>query len=354
MRRLVGSLLLFGALACDRSPAVNGEVRRLSARGSGVAVAAEEEAPRGGDGLRNGRGTGRGRGRKSGDCPVLVDGALSAVLRYRELPPGMPTGYHRLDDGRSVERFAVGPYLTALGVDLARVKAVHLHAGDGRVSVLDGEEIRRVGDRLQIHFTAETSGRPTFKYPGVALRTNTTVDGIHALAVYVGSEPPRYQHGKLFLGGATVDAGVPEARLAARGTRVYRDGKLVRTFRRRDVEGDGKSLVAALASVGVSVDGISRVELVGSDEGLRAVDTSSLASVTVSSPRGAHGRLAVDGDDPTELDAVLLYARAVPSPRHALARPASSPQGGSSPLTPASLAGPPDLRFAQLAPTDNP
>jgi hypothetical protein len=343
VRSLPLLLLAFGVVACDRGPSVSVGAS-LGGAATNARVLEDVESPaRGGDGLRNGHGAGRGRGRHNGDCPVLVDGELRAVLRYHELPPSAPTLLHPLDDGRRVERFALGPYLAALGVDLARLKAVHLQGGDGRVSVLEGAELRRVGERLHIHFTAETAGRPTFKYPGVALATNTTIDGIHALAVYVDAEPPTYRHGLLRLGGVVVDGGVGEAKLAARGTRVYRDGKLLRTFRRRDVVGDGRSLAEALTSVNVSLEGISRVELVGAGETLRAHEPAALPRVAVSSPRGTHGRLAVDEAEGGELDAILLYADAKPSLRHAKVSQTSS--------TEASAATP---RFARLEPTEVP
>lgn len=266
----------------------------------------------------SGSGKGRGRGRWGGEAPVVVDGRMRGVLRYRELPSSLATTWHVLDDGRRVQRFALGPYLRALGVSLERVSALHLHGGDGRVSVIEGEELRRVGDRLQIHFTGETSGRPTFKYPGVALRANTTIDGIHALAVYVETPAPALAHGKRVVADASVDDSIRAARDAARGTRIYRDGVLLTTLRRRDLrDGEPRSMAATLATLGVSLEQVRNVALVSDGDAPRTYGPADLEALAVTAPRGSHGRLALDAQ--TEIDAVLLHARTSPAPRRDVA-----------------------------------
>lgn len=310
-----------GVVGCETAERARDDAKPAGELAEARSRTTTVETSSGGDGLRNGKGTGRGRGRRKAECPVLVDGTLRAALRYHELPPSTPTVLHPLDDGRLVERFALSGYLASLGVQLSRVRALHLHGGDGRISVLDGEELRRVGDRLQIHFTGERGGRPTFKYPGVALRTNTTIDGIHALAVYVEKDAPTYHRGRLRVGETDVDAGVPAAKLALRGTRVYRDGRLLGTFRRRDVEGQSRPLVEALAALGASLDGVVAVELVGANEQVELLEPGAAAATMVTAARGGHGRLTTrQASEPETLDAVLLYARQTPSTRNARAK----------------------------------
>jgi hypothetical protein len=273
-------------------------------------VGADESAAS--DGLRNGRGLGGGRKRWSGEAPVLVDGRTVAVLRYQELPPTLATTWHALDDGRRVQRFALAPYLEALGEEVERVAALHLQGGDGRVTVIEGDELRRVGARLQIHSTGETSGRPTFKYPGVALRTNTAIDGIHSMAVYVSAPVPTLTHGRLASSTGSADA-VAAARDAVRGTRVYVDGRLVTTLRRRDVATDGGTLAGLLASLGVAREPGLRVVVASDRAGRHELTPSELDGDLASAPRGQHGKLTRGEGEP--IDAVLVHARTRPSER---------------------------------------
>ncbi len=277
---------------------------------------AASHGQRGGDGQGNGQGSGSGRGERRGECPVLVDGKLIGALRYHELSPNMLTTMFALDDGRQVQRFVFSEYLRSLGVPLARVRAVHLQGGQGRTSVISGEELRRVGDRLQIHFTRETSGRPTFKYPGVDLHANTAVDGIQAFAVYVDSVPPEYRHGQLYAAGQVVDGGIEAARLQLRGTRVYLDGKLLAALRRRELDGTPKALGALLAKLGIDPSSLRTAEFIAQDDVAARVQGDRLGQLSLAAARGQHGRLSIDGIAAGEpIEAIALYAKTSPSDR---------------------------------------
>ena len=302
------------------------ELRRI-ARAAAVQVVLsdddESDAPRGGsargDGQGNGQGGGQGRGQRRGECPVMIDGRVVAVLRYSELSPAMPTTMFALDDGRKVQRFAIADYLRSIGVSLDKVRALHLHGGQSRVTVIDGAELRRVGARLQIHFTSETAGRPTFKYPGVDLHANTAVDGIQAVAVYVDDAAPEYKKGHLYLGDTVVDGGVDSAKLAIRGTRVYLDGKLAGSLKRRDVA-EHMTVAGVLAKLGIEASAVKQAEIIAGDAVAARLDGTRASALGVSAPRGGHGRLAVDGVAAGEpVEAIQLYVKLHPSSRQAAA-----------------------------------
>lgn len=246
----------------------------------------------------------------------MIDGRLAGALKYSELPPSLPTWMYPLDDGRQVQRFRINAYLRSLGIAPQRVRALHLHGGR-RITVIDGKELDRVGDRLQIQFTSETKGRPTFTYPGVDLRTNTAIDSIAAFVVYVAAPAPEYRHGKLTLGGAVVDSGAGDARLAMRGTRVYLDGKLAGALKRRDAGSGEQALGSVLAKLGVDAARVHQAEIVSGDAVAARVLGARIAHLRVHAPRGQHGRLTIDGVAGGEqVEAILLYATTKPSHRH--------------------------------------
>jgi hypothetical protein len=312
-------LVLVAACGGERAPQRLRALRLNVARPQVSIV--DEAAPRflangRGDGQGNGSGDGQGRGERKGECPVTIDGRVVGALRYSELPPSMPTTMHALDDGRRVQRFVLADYVRALGVPTARVQAVHLHGGRGRVTILSGNELRRVGQRLQIHFTQETAGRPTFKYPGVDLRANTAIDGIRAVAIYVDAAPPVYKNGQLYVGDTVVDGGVEDASLAIRATRIYLDGKYAGALRRRELQ-NGKSLPQVLARLGIDAATVNSADIVSADAVRERVTAAKLGTLTATAGRGGHGRFTIAGVAAGEpIEAVLLYAHAKPSARN--------------------------------------
>jgi hypothetical protein len=329
-------LLVAGCGTSQRARELRGQIA------SEIAVATEQSeealAPTGGNGRGdaqgNGQGTGQGRGQRRGECPVMIDGRLVGALKYSELPPQMPTWMFPLDDGRKVQRFRISEYVRALGVSLDRVRALHLHGGR-RVTVIDGNELRRVGDRLQIQFTSEVSGRPTFTYPGVDLRSNSAIDSISTFALYADSPAPEYRRGRLYAGDKQVDGGADDAKLAIRGTRVYLDGKLVRALKRRDAGSAKQELAAVLRKLGVDAAKLKLAEIVARDGVAARVAGANIAALETEAPRGSHGRLVIDGVAEGEpVEAILLYANSNPSHRHAGHGTAGHPHPGSAVFSP--------------------
>jgi hypothetical protein len=245
------------------------------------------------------------------EATVYVDGNPIAVLRAMEVPPSIKTHAMATLSG-SVDRYLVGEYLGALGVDLAKVRAIHFHGGS-RLAVIDGVEARRVASTLSFEFAGGDRGKPRMHFPaGVAV--NTTVDMISAMTVYVDKEPPIFHDdgasGFLsFADGVRID-GIPYApEEQLKGTRVYVDGVLVSTLKRKTLPNklllDGVessparfSLSRWLESVGVDTDGARAIDLVSGDDLVRRIEASDWAREQSSSafviPAHSHGQLAVD------------------------------------------------------------
>jgi hypothetical protein len=272
--------------------------------------------------------------RRFGEARVYVDGRVRAMLRYRELPPSLRTRWQRLEEGREVRRFSFVEYLAALGVDVARVRQLHLYGGRERVAIVDGAELRRLGDDLRFSFTRGDGGKPRVEAPEQGMRANTSIDKIANLAVYVEREPPRFdgKRRRFVRSDGSFFEGIPYAEGERHGgTRVYLDGQLLGSVRRRQLaaelvrgEPGGQAPTYALErylrSLGVEPQRVSRVQLVdrrdrvAADVHLAAQHLDRAFDFRV--PAHSRGRIVIDQLAPNQrLSSVLLYDRLSPAAR---------------------------------------
>ena len=243
------------------------------------------------------------------DVPVFVDGAQVAVLRYGELPPQMQPTTLPSNSHHALRYWRVSDYLRGIGVDVARVKAVHFADKSDRIAALEGQELRSDEDRFVFDFTATTAGMPEMAWKTVGLKTMLRVDYFHALNVFVTKTPweiDRRHHCYLEADGECR----PVARFAdgdlVKGTRVYVDGKLVASVKRRAIsdaavaaaKSDDEVVVstdAYLASIGVDTRDAKRVELVSGDSVVASATAAQWAAnrdrLTFRVVRHAHGKV---------------------------------------------------------------
>ncbi len=96
-----------------------------------------------------------------GECAVYVDGEPLAVLSYGELPPNLPVHWQKVEgEDEKVPRFLMAEYLEGLGVDLRKVRELHLYGGQNRVGIVKGDELRRFARRCRFSFTRNVTGKP--------------------------------------------------------------------------------------------------------------------------------------------------------------------------------------------------
>jgi hypothetical protein len=273
---------------------------------------------------------------RRGDAPVFVDGDMVGVLRYAELPPHLATTFQRLDDGRLVRRFAWRDYLVALGVDVAAIQAVHFYGGRTSVSVVAGDELRRLEDRLRFSFTQSSVGKPRMEYPAdERTETNRQIDLLGAVAIYVRKPAPRYHNGEMRLPDGRLVVGIPysDTSEAHGGTRVYVDGAFRGSVRRRalsakmlieaGVPASGYSLGRTLEAMGVALADVKRAQLVGRHDDVLAdwrdgevrarIEPASFKLAENSRGRVVIAGVGEAGGEP--LGAIVLYAKRVPADR---------------------------------------
>jgi hypothetical protein len=242
-----------------------------------------------------------------GEAAVYVDGKSVGVLRRQELPGKLPAHVLKLGEGYETTRYSLTEYITALGVDGKKVKAAHLYGGS-RVVVVDRAELTRLGSEIMFSFSQGDRGKPRLHFPPKKLNVNTTIDMLSGMAFYVEKEPPTLKDGELFMPDGTSATGkVPYApEEQGSGTRVYVDGALVGTVKRKKLTNDLAvpaakdsdptkfSLVAYAAKLGVDAKGAKSIDLIAGDDLVAHLDTEKAKGVTFQVPSRNRGQALVD------------------------------------------------------------
>jgi hypothetical protein len=265
-----------------------------------------------------------------GECAVYVDGRPVAVLTYGELPPTLPVHLIKLeDDGGTVRRFLMAEYLDALGIDVRKIRQVHLYGGQSRIAILDGGELRRYARKFYFSFTRQTTGKPQMHSPGKDFKISDYVDTITTITVYIDKKPPRFSNEVQSLvddDGREID-GVPYAKAEMRGgTRVYLDAHLVSNIKRnllsstmavsQDEKGKPRySLDAFLRAQKVELPKIHSIELVDADRVVLSVRPDQLSkpiefeTIQDSSGTELFHVSQTKGESQIEASVVRIYSR---------------------------------------------
>lgn len=268
-----------------------------------------------------------------GDAAVYIDGKTAGVLRRTELPPKLQGKVIPLAGGYETTRYTFTDYARALGIDPKKVKALHLHGGT-RVSAVDEAEFKRIGDRLMFSFVQGDRGKPRVHYPGMKLNVNTTIDMLSAVTFYVEKAPPTVKdRGELVMpDGTDVTGKVPYAEAEqGNGTRVYVDGQLAGTVKRKkltaelmapkadDDKGEDRySLLAYATQLRPEAAKAKVVDLVAGDD--IVAHTTDAKALTFQVPRRNRGQALVqvpttDGKKPARISAVQIFINTTPPSR---------------------------------------
>ena len=266
---------------------------------------AADEAARTGEGKLDPNDPKHGQRKLMGlDTPVFVDGVQVAVLRYGDLTNVKP---EELEGG--AKRYRLYDYLKAIGVAPEQVKSVHFHANADRIGSLEGSELLKQKDRFKFQFVGGDTGAPLTRWDTDGLKNDFVVHEIRKMTIYVKEASPAIDKEKqCHVGndGQCSDA-IPYAKGdAAKGTRIYVDGKMVGFVKRRNVGesmavgSDKFSVEKLVSSFGVDTSSIKGVELVAGDDIIARADKIA-PSLTFTLPKHGHGKVRVHV--PTELQA---------------------------------------------------
>lgn len=305
-------LVAAGALvACSKKvPEPQGKAVVVATKGETPADIAKkevaaDEAARTGEGKLDPNDPKHGQRKLMGlDTPVFVDGAQVAVLRYGDL-----TGVKAEELEGGAKRYRLYDYLKTIGVAPEQVKSVHFHANADRIGSVEGGELLKQKDRFKFQFVGGDTGAPLVRWDTDGLKNDFVVHEIRKMTVYVKEASPAIDKEKqCHVGndGQCSDA-IPYAKGdAAKGTRIYVDGKMVGFVKRRNVGetmavgSDKFSVEKLVASFGVDTSAIKGVELVAGDDIIARADKIA-PSLTFTLPKHGHGKVRVHV--PTELQA---------------------------------------------------
>ena len=242
-----------------------------------------------------------------GDAAVYVDGKHMGVIRAPEIPPALEGTVYDLGSGYKVRRYSFIQYAKALGLDPAKIRALHLYGGK-RVAVFDGDEYRRVGDYLLFSFVNRGRGKARIHFPPMKTKANTSIDMMTAAVFYVDKEPPHLQNRELVMPDGTPIAmdKVPYApEEQDKGTRIYVDSRLVGFVKRKKVttdmvvpvHEDGPtrfSLLAYAAKLDANVEKAKSVQLIAGDDVVASLPSENAKKITFHVPRRNRGQAVVD------------------------------------------------------------
>lgn len=279
-----------------------------------------------------------------GDAAVYVDGQSRGVLRRLELPLTLKAHVETLPGGFLVTRYYFAEYAKAIGIDPAKIRGLHLYGGS-RVSLVDQAEFQRIGGEIAFSFSQDDRGKPRARWPSKKLKVNTLIDMLSAVAFYVDKEPPHLlvEEGTLAMpDGSPVEGKVPYApNEQGNGTRVYMDGALVGTVKRKKLTADliapnpvGKelepacfSLVQYASKLGIDAKGAKAVDIISGDDLIARLDSSSAKKVTFRVPSRNRGQANVDmpAAEPegkarvARVSAVQFFVKSAPPARKVIA-----------------------------------
>jgi hypothetical protein len=184
-------------------------------------------------------------------------------------------------------------------------------------------------------FVQGDRGKPRVHFPPKKLFVNTTIDMLSGIALYLDKEPPTLKDGALVMpDGSAVAGKVPYApEEQGNGTRVYVDGSLVATVKRKKLTNDVAvdsptgptkfSLLAYAGKLGVDAKNAKAIDLVAGDDLVAHLAPASAKDVTFYVPSRNRGQALVDlppaagstTPQPARISAVQIFVKTTPPSR---------------------------------------
>ncbi len=293
-----------------------------SAPEAGASLAGEDADPM--DSVARNQKSGAARWKDTG---VYVDGQPVGVLSFGELPVTLqpvwkqqqasaPKRPHSDDPGYRIVKqryYRFTDYLTALGVDLRKVKELHVYGPHiSEAIVVSGAELRARGKDFLFHFGGEVWGKPIPLVPR-AFGNGKSPDKITGVMVYIDKAPPKlvYNEG-MELDGQPVD-GIPYYGEPMRGgIRIYLDDRLATVIKRRllDASKPRWKLFDFLAAQGIDTSRITEAWLIRDERRREKIGRAELEAATFESSPAARGQILI-GDAKIPASALALHSRPV-------------------------------------------
>jgi len=291
---------LSGVVGCSKSQAAKPATASTSTSTVAAVATAEAPAPVADHGSRR---------MKNLDVPVLVDGEQVAVLRTGELPTQLVAHDDKANGVDEKRYYRFTEYLSAVGVDVSKIKAIHFQANSDRVASIEGSELRAQPARFVFDFLGKDSGSVKAAWDTTGMKNTFHSSEMYAVSVFVNKAAPAVSSAKgcYFVDGHCSNALAYVENKVPTGTRVYADGKLLGMAKRKTLgdsfvmgrDGDDvKYSVAKLAqSFGADVVGAKSVDLLQGDDVVARFSAaewqSAAPALSFKLPQHNHGKIRV-------------------------------------------------------------
>lgn len=299
--------------------------------------AAADSAPKmaddeGGGQKQPGKGGGGNRWKDTG---IYVDGVQVGVLSFGELPISLKPTWRDLPVSTEIEpgkpqvvktekqrAYRFTDLLTSLGIDLAKVKELHVYGPkmSSDVIITTGEELVKNGQGFMFHFASDVGGKPIPVVPP-NFGNHETPDKLMLVAVYINKTPPTQVEDLGMALDRKLVQGVPYFGDPARGgIRVYQDDRLATTLRRRSMSNvpaevslrDGTpvrwSLSKVLAAQGMDLSTVREAWLIRDNRRTTKFDAKQLKTLTFEMADKGQNQVFI-GDTKIPAEVIALHSR---------------------------------------------
>jgi hypothetical protein len=269
------------------------------------------------------------------DTGIYVDGKFMGLLAWAELPltvkpvwikvkASAPKRYGTSDTGwrwAKERRYRFRDLLEGLGVDLAKVKEIHVYGPKfSNTIVATGAELRsKKGADFMFRFGAGVSGKAIPEVPE-NFGNGKSPDKIASVLIYVEKQPPVLERNVGLVLDGELQEGVPYFGTPLRGgVRVYLDDRLVSYIKRQDLPpaqrtsagGEAQwSLFDYLRSRGVNLDTVVEGWVVRQEKWQEKLGRADLEAIWFQASPQAKGHIEL-GDKKVKAQAIILRSRPV-------------------------------------------
>jgi hypothetical protein len=268
------------------------------------------------------------------DTGVYLDGRPAGFLTWGELPVSLKPLWVREKVSANKRPGSTDPgwrwaqqryyrftdYLKAIGVDVAKVKEMHVYGPKFTNSIIaTGADLRSPAAKdFTFRFGASVYGKAIPRIPA-GFGGGNPPDKISAVMIYVEKEPPKLVPHVGFMLGQEPQYGVPYFGDPIRGgVRIYLDDRYATMIKRQDLDpakatkdADGEpmwSLPEFLAAQGVDISKVVELWVIRNDRRTEKFSKDEIAKLTFRAGAQAKGGVLL-GDQKVRANTIALHTR---------------------------------------------
>ncbi len=256
-----------------------------------------------------------------GELPITLQPTWVKDKVSADKPPGCPIekcpGYRWAE----MRFYKFTDYLKALGVDIRKVKMVHVYGPklSQTIAVSGHDLLSKAADEFMFRFGAEVGGKPLPHVP-INFGNGKQPDKVNGIMIYVDKKPPTVTHDGIELDGVD-QTGVPYYGEPLRGgVRIYVDDRYRTMIKRSDLDvkkatrdKDGElhwSFGDFVAGAGIDTSKLVEGWVIRDDRRKERIPWPELKAMTFAASSKAHGGVLL-GDKEIVANAIALHTREI-------------------------------------------